>query len=255
MSWTAEDVITTDRYLAAFPKNYFKTDVFYHGPIEWRNRIVYPPKRSDTLLVVGHSDYSITEDIANRYPNAKWYCVNKQTTKVNGIPLGITNDCADGPAHPIFGNIPMMVEVASSPRTIQNLLYLNFSLWTYPAERQPILDAYRNQSWATYEENIVSMDGRKHYLQSIRNHTFVACPRGNGIDTHRLWETLYMGSIPIVKKDLAHSDWLDLPILWIDDWIQLSEEYLIEQEKLIRSKEWTMEKLKVGYWIKKIAQK
>ena len=99
------------------------------------------------------------------------------------------------------------------------------------------------------------MEGRKHYLQSVRNHTFVACPRGNGIDTHRLWETLYMGSIPIVKKDLAHSDWLDLPVLWIDDWNQLNEQYLREQEIVIRSREWNMEKLKVGYWIKKISQK
>jgi hypothetical protein len=48
---------------------------------------------------------------------------------------------------------------------------------------------------------------------------------------------------------------MDLPILWIDNWNQVSEEYLIEQEKVIQSKEWTMEKLKVGYWITKISQK
>jgi hypothetical protein len=255
MSWNAEDVITTDRYLAAFPKNYFKTDVFYYGPMEWRGRIVYSPTRSDTLLVVGHSDYPITEQIASRYPNARWYCVNKQTSKVNGLPLGITNDCNDSPIHRIYGNIPMMVEVASSPRTIQNLLYVNFSLNTYPAERVPLMNYLKNKPWVTFEESLSTMEGRKHYLQNVRNHRFVACPRGNGVDTHRLWETLYMSSIPIVIRDIAHSDWMDLPILWIDNWNQVSEEYLIEQEKVIQSKEWTMEKLKVGYWITKISQK
>jgi hypothetical protein len=255
MSWKADDIITTDRYLAAFPNDYFKTDVFYTGPCFWRGKVAYLPKPWQSLIVVGHSDYCITEEIANRYPKAKWYCVNKQTTKVNGLPLGITNDCADGDVHRIFGNIPMMVEVASQPREIRNLMYINFEVWTYPAERLPILERFQNESWVTHEKSVISMEGRKHYLQSVRNHTFVACPRGNGIDTHRLWETLYMGSIPIVKKDLAHSDWLDLPVLWIDDWNQLNEQYLREQEIVIRSREWNMEKLKVGYWIKKISQK
>jgi hypothetical protein len=254
MDWKVEDVITTDRYLAAFPNNYFKTDVFYHGPIEWRGRIVYPPTRSYTLLVVGHSDYPITENIANRHPNAKWWCANKQTSKVNGLPLGITNDCNDSSIHRIYGNIPMMVEVVSSPRTIQNLLYVNFSLNTYPAERVPLMNYLKNNPWVTVEDSVSTMEGRRKYLQSIRNHTFVACPRGNGVDTHRLWETLYMGSIPIVIRDIAHSDWMDLPILWIDSWNQVNQEYLFEQEKLIRSKEWNTEKLKVGYWIAKITQ-
>jgi hypothetical protein len=253
MDWTAEDVITTDRYLAAFPNNYYKTDVFYFNPVLWRGRNVYPPSPWKFLFIVGHSDYPITEAIVNRYPTVKWFCVNTQTSKAKGIPLGIANDCDDHPHHRICGNIPMMIEIASQPRTIVNLLYLNFSTWTYASERQPILEKYRNQPWTTYEETIVSIEGRKQYLQSIRNHRFVACPRGNGVDTHRLWETLYMGSIPIVKKDIAHSNWLDLPILWIDDWNQLSEEYLIEQEKVIQSKEWNREKLKVGYWINYIS--
>ena len=38
-------------------------------------------------------------------------------------------------------------------------------------------------------------------LASIaRGYTYIACPRGNGTDTHRFWEALYRGSIPIVKN-------------------------------------------------------
>lgn len=49
---------------------------------------------------------------------------------------------------------------------------------------------------------------------------FVACPRGNGTDTHRFWETLYRGSIPVVKQ----SRWSDsisglgLPIIQLTNW-------------------------------------
>ena len=49
---------------------------------------------------------------------------------------------------------------------------------------------------------------------------YVACPRGNGTDTHRFWETIYRGSIPVVKE----SNWsksiaeLGVPILQLEQW-------------------------------------
>ena len=49
---------------------------------------------------------------------------------------------------------------------------------------------------------------------------FVAAPRGNGMDTHRFWETIYRGSIPIVKKSLwsKNLEYLDIPYLEINEW-------------------------------------
>ena len=38
------------------------------------------------------------------------------------------------------------------------------------------------------------------YARLASDYKFVVCPRGNGIDTHRFWETLYRGSIPIVES-------------------------------------------------------
>jgi len=51
-------------------------------------------------------------------------------------------------------------------------------------------------------------------------YKFIACPRGNGTDTHRFWETLYRGSIPVVKR----SKWsesmesLGLPLIQLTVW-------------------------------------
>ncbi len=39
------------------------------------------------------------------------------------------------------------------------------------------------------------------YSLVASNYKYVACPRGNGVDTHRFWETLYRGSIPVVAAD------------------------------------------------------
>ena len=42
------------------------------------------------------------------------------------------------------------------------------------------------------------------------------CPWGNGIDTHRIWETLYSGSIPVVKRHPTFSMLEGLPIYFYD---------------------------------------
>ncbi|ARR74929.1 hypothetical protein SAGO17_0009 [Mimivirus AB-566-O17] len=38
----------------------------------------------------------------------------------------------------------------------------------------------------------------KDYLVELSRHYFCFCPRGNGIDTHRFWEALYLGVIPVI---------------------------------------------------------
>jgi hypothetical protein len=58
------------------------------------------------------------------------------------------------------------------------------------------------------------------HLSNIDLHNFVACPRGNGVDTHRVWESLYRGSIPV----LVRNSWSEslknfgFPVKIINDW-------------------------------------
>jgi hypothetical protein len=39
------------------------------------------------------------------------------------------------------------------------------------------------------------------YAKLAKNARYVAAVRGNGVDTHRHWETLYRGSIPLILRD------------------------------------------------------
>jgi hypothetical protein len=54
---------------------------------------------------------------------------------------------------------------------------------------------------------------------------FVACPSGNGFDTHRFWETLYRGSIPVVLESRWAQNLMShgIPLAVISDWNQLGE--------------------------------
>jgi hypothetical protein len=72
-------------------------------------------------------------------------------------------------------------------------------------------------------DSLIYIEG---YISPVRfaeftsQNLFVACPRGNGTDTHRFWETLYRGSIPVVKK----SNWsesvaeLKVPLIQLTSW-------------------------------------
>jgi hypothetical protein len=47
------------------------------------------------------------------------------------------------------------------------------------------------------------------------------CPRGNGLDTHRMWESLYLGRTTVVTSGTLDPLWKDLPVLILDDWQQV----------------------------------
>ena len=61
---------------------------------------------------------------------------------------------------------------------------------------------------------------------------FIACPRGNGTDTHRFWETLYRGAVPVVKR----SAWsqsiseLGIPMVQLESWD--FDEFIAQSENM-----------------------
>ena len=60
----------------------------------------------------------------------------------------------------------------------------------------------------------------RQYLRLLGEHEFSACPRGNGIDTHRIWESLYLGVVPIVERTGLTEHWsaCGIPLVLVDDW-------------------------------------
>jgi hypothetical protein len=101
-----------------------------------------------------------------------------------------------------------------------------------------------------YGEMIFSESGRVQYLSSLRSNSFVLCPEGNGVDTHRLWETLYMGGIPIVLKTQYLSDILAiLPVVQLNDWSELGNQKFLESEwHRVQNNNNNFDLLKLSYW-------
>lgn len=86
---------------------------------------------------------------------------------------------------------------------------------------------------------------------------FVACPHGNGLDTHRFWEALLLGCIPIIKTSGMDELFNKLPVLIVRSWSDLNEPLLRKTVAKIvaRSKEERScgdEKLLLKFWEKEI---
>jgi hypothetical protein len=250
-----DDIITTDKYLNFSKINniqYIKTDYFkLQSQFIWRTH-QHPVFINSNILISGHSDYEIDNYIFNKYGSKynKWFAVNVnyENEKLIPLPLGITNNTDETDVHPIFGNTQLMLNVVKNNYKKENLLYMNFNLNTCH-ERLYLYNMFKNVDWCFKRIVNNSLEGRKTFLEDICKSKFVLCPKGNGIDTHRLWESLYMRSIPIVKYHITHSNLTDLPILFVNNWSEINNEFLETKYDEMINKEWNMDKLKISYWL------
>jgi hypothetical protein len=68
-------------------------------------------------------------------------------------------------------------------------------------------------------------------MNEINRFKFVLCPRGRGTDTHRFWEILLMGSIPIVEKSGLDTLYKQFPCIIVDSYSDINSD-LINQYKI-----------------------
>ena len=54
------------------------------------------------------------------------------------------------------------------------------------------------------------------YMHEISTHKFVVCPRGYGIDTHRVCEVLLMGSVPVLEHSGLDDMYEQFPCILVD---------------------------------------
>ncbi len=87
-----------------------------------------------------------------------------------------------------------------------------------------------------------------YYLNDVAASKFVLSPRGVGLDTYRLWESLYLGSYPIVKSSSLDPLYRDLPVVIVQEWTDVTEEFLHQKYEELGQKTYNLDKLKMSYW-------
>ncbi len=90
---------------------------------------------------------------------------------------------------------------------------------------------------------------RDAWFEAVQEHHFVACPIGHGYDTHRTWEVLLSGSIPIVESTSMDSMYENLPVLIVHRWSEVTQDLLKNVSHDFRLRDdLNLEKLFFGYW-------
>ena len=197
------------------------------------------------VVITHNGDTNVDESFIMPDNVIKWYSqnVNVVNPKIESIPIGIENDRW-------FKKIPkkeLMSEKLKTKRQYKNLVYMNFNINTNPLKREEPYMILKNKPYITTD---MQRNGYafNHYLDNLYNHKYVVCPEGNGMDTHRFWETLYMGSIPIVVKNINNWFYNDLPVLFVNRWSDVNKELLHTMWNMFENGEWNIDKLNFEYW-------
>lgn len=171
--------------------------------------------QNDFVLITHNSDGEIRQSadvitILNCDKLLKWFGQNIcfEHPKLCLLPIGLAN--SQWP----HGNLYAFHNIRFSSMNKTNLVYFNFNIQTNKTKRQPCYDILKNKL-----EWLETIDPDEHHKR-LSKYQFCICPDGNGIDTHRLWECLYLHVVPVVVKNeftilLAAKN---IPLYVLDSW-------------------------------------
>lgn len=136
-----------------------------------------------------------------------------------------------------------------------NLLYLNMSVWTtdftFFAEhkniRRAALDALQRNGF-----EVAPQVNNEQYIRALQTHKFCISPPGRGIDAHRTWESLMVGTIPICLSSSLDTIYEKLPVLIVNDYSSITEKFLLEQYAILKNRKSDFSVLYTDYWKKEI---
>jgi len=176
-----------------------------------------------------------------------WYAQNANIVhpKLTSIPLGIANGRWP------HGDTKKIEAVINEPIEKEHLVYMNFEISTNVKERTDVYNLFRDKEYVNFCKKKPFTD----YLRDLKSSKFALSPEGRGADCHRVWESILLGTIPIVKRCNNISFYEDMPILIVDDWTSVSKTSLTKHyEDFILNKR-PVSKIYLDYWIKRIGLK
>ena len=186
--------------------------------------------------------------------------------KLFGLPIGLNKDRHDA-------SIEKALSTYDLTEKSDKLLCVQFSTST-DKQRSTIRDKAQNE-WNSFCDTIPYVNPIKSFSKHsyadgridvpvsdpqcykiMSKYAFVLSPRGAGEDTHRTWEALYVGCIPIVLSSSLDELYQDLPVVVVNNWDEITKDFL--EEKIIEHKsrkeknQYCMEKLCFDYWVNRM---
>ena len=238
---------------------------------------VLPQLTSPFVLVTGSEDITLPRQIDQRWPSldtglrgkfaglldnpllVHWFCENldeKSHPRQSPLPLGMVYPHA---------RTDVRVEVPEwggsgqkHPRILCAHRVRDGGQWE-PRRRVTELAKSHWRSFVTVLEEPVD---EAEFEALIRNHAFVLCVEGGGLDpSPKAWQTLLNGSIPVMRRTAVSEAYTVFPSVQIDDWAPeaLSADKLDDwfdtfyrNGYLARERPAIIERLGIDYWWRRI---
>jgi hypothetical protein len=231
-------------------------------------------KNNDCVLIVGNGDLPFTNELEKLIPQnvVRIFAQNNLTNsdRVESLPLGIGNSepCVKSGHGEHWEDVKEKVTLLNNISNKENnnfKIYCNFRDYTFPEHRSKIKNVVKNLEYIYVDESDLKYE---NFIEKILNTSCNICPAGNGLDTHRLWETLYCNRIPITFRvnETRSYKWVDngqigiyddlyanLPIIILKNENELKDKNLIMDKFFEIKKNWkNIHLLDFNYWNNKI---
>ena len=199
-------------------KNIF---VFTDNLIEFYNK--FNDQLNNKNILSHNSDDEINNEFIKFFDKINYQLSQNcliQHPKLTSLPIGIEN--RQHFDHNIFHNVRKRTDIKKEKN-----IYFLFSLGTHYS-RQHCYNSLINKI------PINNKISKEDYFIELKKHKFAICPRGNGLDTHRLWECIYLDVIPImIDKDFVNIN--NLPIIILNNWDEFDEDKLYKKFNNIKN--------------------
>ncbi len=232
------------------------------------------PRRSTPFtLVTGDSDLAVAAGpIAERVLDAltshpmlvAWYAQNRvfKHPKLHSMPIGLDYHTLSpfeggGRAHPWGARrVPVdqerqLAQIGRSAGSIIAKEPLAFCNWHFAIERGDRRECRQrvDPSAVSYQSDFTTRD--VSWRMNARC-AFTLSPAGNGLDCHRTWEALLLGSIPVVLRSPLDDLFAELPVVIVDDWSEVTPARLCLELDRIARNAFEFKQLELGYWTARI---
>lgn len=176
------------------------------------------------ILVSHNADQEIDERFTSIFSAQNllfWHAQNVliKNKKLGGLPIGFANSMWK------HGDIDVIQRIGGLEIDKVRDFYFYFSMHTNKAKREDCRRKIEG-SGLTFD---MPLSNYETYLRHLATHKYSICPPGNGVDSHRIWECLYLNVIPVLlRSEFSERVCRRFPCILLDDWRDFNADDLLD---------------------------
>ena len=184
-----------NEYITSLNKKCISLFIYTHiWDLFVRHILDYLPKNLKFTIYLHNSDHGLN-DVNKLLDNKSIHKVYSQNVnciksdKIVNLPIGLANSMFK------HGDILTLYKTMSKTYKLMKTknIYININPNTYPYRRD-FVNCLNNYGIKTDKASKPFQE----YLNELADHHFSLSLRGNGLDTHRFYESLYLNTIPVI---------------------------------------------------------